>query len=94
LKSKSELKSKMMVLLTDLKIASIDVKIIHCDNSGENKAFYEKCRSKGVNIRFEFSGRRTPQRNGKVERKFQTFYGRIREMLNCSVLKDNLRNGV
>ena len=83
-----------MVLLTDLKIASVDVKIIRCDDAGENKAFYEECRSKGMNIRFEFSGPRTPQRNGKVERKFQTFYGRIRAMLNCAGLKDHLRNGV
>ena len=74
----------MMVLLTDLKIASIDVKIICCDNAGENKAFYEDCRSKGINIRFEFSGPRNPQRNGKVERKFQTFYSRVRGTLNCA----------
>ena len=94
LKSKSELKSKMMDLLTDLKIASIDVKIIRCNNASENKVFYEECRSKGMNIRFEFSGPRTPKRNGKVERKFQTFYGRIRAMLNCAGLKDHLRNGV
>jgi hypothetical protein len=48
----------------------------------------------GLNIKFEFSGPRTPQRNGKVERKFQTFYGRIRASLNCAELKDELRSGV
>jgi hypothetical protein len=32
--------------------------------------------------KFEFSGPRTPQRNGKVERKFQIFYGRFRSMFN------------
>jgi hypothetical protein len=50
--------------------------------------------AQGYGVKFEFSGPRTPQRNGKVERKFQTFFGRIRAMLNSSGLKDNLRSGV
>jgi hypothetical protein len=33
----------MFILLTDLKIAGIDMKYIRCDNSGENKAFYYAC---------------------------------------------------
>jgi hypothetical protein len=45
-------------------------------------------------VKFEFSGPRTPQQNGKVERKFQTFFGRIRAMLNSAGLKDHLRCGV
>jgi hypothetical protein len=32
---------------------------------------------KSFGIKFEFLGPRTPQRNGKVERKFQKIYGRI-----------------
>jgi hypothetical protein len=48
----------------------------------------------GLKIKFEFSGPMTPQRNGKVERKFQTFYGKIRASLNCAGLKDELRSGV
>jgi hypothetical protein len=55
---------------------------------------FEEFRSKGFGIKFEFSGPRTPQRNGKVERKFQTFFGRIRAMLNSAGLKDQLRLGV
>ena len=94
LKAKSELKNKMLVLLTDLKIAGINVKFIRCDDSGENLAFQKECKVKGINIKFEFSGPRTPQRNGKVERKFQTFYGRIRASLNGAGLKDDLRSGV
>jgi hypothetical protein len=45
-------------------------------------------------IKFEFSGPRTPQRNGKVERKFQTLYGRICAMLNDAGLEDDVRSGV
>jgi len=94
LKNKSDLKDKMFSLLTDLHIAGIDVKYIRCDDSGENKSFHNACRDKGFKIKFEFSGPRTPQRNGKVERKFQTFYGRIRAMLNNAGLKNGVRSGV
>ena len=94
LKNKSELKSKMLTLLTDLKIAGIDIKFIRCDDSGENKSFYEACRTYGHNIKFEFSGPRTPQRNGKVERKYQTFFGRIRATLNNAGVEDGIRSGV
>jgi hypothetical protein len=83
-----------MTLLTDLKIAGIDAKRIKCDDSGENKALFEACQAQGFGMKFKFSVPRTPQRNGKVERKFQTFFGRIRAMLNSSGLNDQLRSGV
>jgi hypothetical protein len=63
----------MLTILTDLKIAGIKFKFIHCDDSGENKSFHNAFRTNGNNIKFEFSGLRTPQQNDKVERKFQTF---------------------
>jgi transposase InsO family protein len=49
---------------------------------------------KSFGIKFEFSGPRTPQRNGKVERKFQTLYGRIRPMLNGADLEGELRDKI
>jgi hypothetical protein len=93
LKNKSDLKEKMFSMLTDLSIAGIDVKYIRCEDSGENKSFYNSCSEKGFKVKFEFSGPRTPQRNGKVERKFQTFYGRISAMLNNAGLKNGVRSG-
>jgi hypothetical protein len=84
----------MFPLFTDLKIAGIDIKYICCDDSGENKAFYYACCTKGYNIKFEFSDPSTPQRNGKVERKFQTFYGRIRAMLNHAGFENGKRSGI
>jgi hypothetical protein len=60
----------------------------------ENKALFDECRSKGYNVKFELSGTRTPQHHGKVERKFQPFFGRIRAMLNSAGNKDQLRSGV
>ena len=90
LKNKSDLKVKMINLLTDLKIADVNVKFIRCDDTGENKSMKDDHRIKSFGVKFEFSGPRTPQRNGKVERKFQTFYGRIRSMFNGAGLKDEL----
>jgi hypothetical protein len=43
LKTKSNFKCKVITLLTDLKIAEINVKYIRCDYSGENKALFEAC---------------------------------------------------
>jgi hypothetical protein len=40
------------------------------------------------------SGPRTPQRNGKVERKFQSLYGRIRAMMNDSEIDGEFRDGL
>ena len=94
LKNKSDLKVKMINLLTDLKIADVNVKFIRCDDAGENKSMKDDHRIKSFGVKFEFSGPRTPQRNGKVERKFQTFYGRIRSMLNGAGLKDELRTKI
>jgi hypothetical protein len=49
---------------------------------------------KSFGIKFEFSGPRTPQRNGKVERNFQLFYGRIWAMSNGSDLGGELRDKI
>jgi hypothetical protein len=84
----------MLTILTDLTISGIDAKFISCDDSGENKSIYGSCRANGHRINFEFSGPRTPQHNGKVERKFQTFYGRIRAILNNGGLEDIVRTVV
>jgi hypothetical protein len=45
-------------------------------------------------VKFEFSGPQTPQRNVKEERKFQTFFRRIRAMINSADVKDQLRSGI
>ena len=57
------------------------------------KALYEKCRRKGMENTFEFSEPRTPQSDGKIARKFRTFYGRIRSMLKESRMKSGLEYG-
>jgi hypothetical protein len=49
---------------------------------------FDECQFKGYNLKFGLSGPQTPQRNGKVERKFQTFFGRIRAILSSVGVKD------
>ena len=82
LKEKSELGDVMIEFILELKNKhGIDVKIIRCDNSGENNAFEKQCKSKGMGITFEYTAPGTPQQNGRVEHKFATLYGRLRSML-------------
>jgi hypothetical protein len=47
---------------------------------GKNKSLFETRQAQGYGVKFELSGPRTPQQNGKSERKFQTFFERIRAM--------------
>jgi hypothetical protein len=51
LKHKSDLNSKVMTLLTNLKIAGINVKNIRYDDSGENKAFFQACQAHGYGVK-------------------------------------------
>jgi transposase InsO family protein len=76
--------------LKDLKMF---VKFLCLDDAGENFTLEKACKQHHLGLQLEFSGPRIPQRNGKVERKFQTLYGRIRAMLNDSGLEDGIQDG-
>jgi hypothetical protein len=54
---------------------------VRCDSTGENKGLEFHCKLIGINASLKYSGPRTPERKGKVERNYQTLYGRIRAML-------------
>jgi hypothetical protein len=71
------LKERVKTLSTDLQIAGLNVKFIRCDDAGENLSMKSDQDIKSFGVKFEFSGPRTPQRYRKLERKFQTFNGRI-----------------
>lgn len=49
------------------------VKFLRLDDARENFALEKACKER---LKFGFSGPRTPQRNEKVDRKFQTLYVR------------------
>ena len=79
MKNKSELADRVISKIWDLKAKGIaDVKVIRCDNAGENYALKKKCENMGLGITFEFTARQTPQQNGRIERKFAMLYGRVR----------------
>ena len=69
----------------------IEIKIIRCDNAGENKKMDDACIEQRMGIKFEYTAVGTPQQNGRVERKFATLYGRIRSMMIDAGMKENLR---
>jgi transposase InsO family protein len=94
MKNKSDIKARIKTLLTDLKIVNWIVKFIRCYDAGENMTMKNAPEIKSFEIKFEFSGPRTPQRNGKVERKFQTLYGRIRAILNGAGLEGELKDKI
>jgi hypothetical protein len=92
MKNKSDIMARIKTLLTNLKIANQIIKFIRCDNAGKNMTMRNDPEIESFGIKFAFLGPRTPQRNGKVDRKFQTLYGRIRAMLNGGGLEGELRD--
>jgi hypothetical protein len=92
LKKKDELKDKVVELIKELKNDNIQVKLFRLDDSGKNYTLEKECNQQNLAVKFEYSGPRTPQRNGKVERKFQTLYGRIRSIMNDSEIDGEFRD--
>jgi hypothetical protein len=86
--------TRIKTSLTGLKIVNQIVKFIRCDDAGESMTMKNDPEIKSFGIKFEFLDPRTPQRNGKVERKFQTLYGRILAMLNGAGLEGELRDKI
>ena len=68
------------------------IKIIRCDNAGENYALEKRMKSsdwKLGDVQFEYTARATPQQNSPVEKKFDTIYGKARAMMfNANVTLD------
>jgi hypothetical protein len=94
LEKKDELKDKVVELIKELKNENIQMKFLRLDDSGENYALEKECKQQNLTVKFEYSGPRTPQRDGKVERLFQTLYGRIRAMMNDSEIDGEFRDGL
>ena len=82
LSHKDLLKTQLIPFIKNLKAQyNITVKIIRCDNAGENVAFEKAAKDEGLGLKFEYTAVNTPQQNGRVERKLQTLYGRVRSTL-------------
>ena len=94
LKQKSETADKVIHWIKMIhKDMDVKVKTIRCDNSGENRKLQALMNlEETLKIKFEFTAPYTPQQNCKIERKFQTLYGKIRAMLNWARLPARLRS--
>ena len=83
LKTKSEQVEPIIDWIKALKARhEIKVKIIRCDNAGENKVLEKESDKNDLGICFEYTAPGTPQQNGVIERAFVTVMGRARVMLN------------
>ena len=70
------------------------VRIIRCDNAGENLKLEQRLKSndwKMGEIKFEYTARATPQQNAKVEKGFETLVNRGRAMLVAANIPENRR---
>ena len=67
------------------------LKLIRCDNTGENRNLEEICYKLGLGTKFEYTIVVTLQQNGRIERKFITLYGRVRSMMIDAGIKEDLR---
>jgi hypothetical protein len=56
---------------------NITPQYICCDDAGKNQKAEKYCHANGLKIQFEYTPPGTPQRNGRIERKFATYCGRI-----------------
>ena len=78
LKKKNEQVESIIDWIKALKARhKIQVKIIRCDNAGQNKVLERKSDKNELGIIFEYTAPGTPQQNGVVERAFVTVMGRI-----------------
>ena len=83
LKKKNEQVEPIIDWIRDLKARhEIQVQIIRCDNTGENKVLETESDKNELGIIFEYTAPGTPQQNGVVERAFVTVIGRARAMMN------------
>ena len=83
LKKKNEQVEPIIDWMKDLKARhKIEVKIIRCDNAGENKVLERESDKNELGIIFEYTAPGTPQQNGVVERAFVTVMERARAMVN------------
>jgi hypothetical protein len=71
---------------------SLTVKFIRCDNSGENIQLQSLVHEdKTLAVRFELAAPYTPEKNGMVERKYATLYGKVKAIFNWAKFPIYLR---
>ena len=90
LRTKKSLGETLVMTLQTLQIKYKKTpKYICCDDAPENHKAEEACIKAGISVQFEYTPPGTPQRNGRIERKFATFYGRMRSTFKSAGLQDD-----
>ena len=90
-KKKSEVPTKAESLIILLNNIGYTVKFLRCDDAGEHGPKLVKvCEQHGITL--EYTGRNTPQRNGIVERRFQTDGERATAALISAGIPPYIRN--
>ena len=91
MRTKVEVRDKLVLLIAQARRLDLVVKIIRCDNSGENTEHLEEiARENGIQM--EYTSPYTPQMNGVVERRIAVLKTRSQAMLNQADLTVALRN--
>jgi hypothetical protein len=92
LKSKSDMGPRIIKFFKELKHKySKIIKVIWCNNAGENMVLETTCKREGLGINFEFTAPGTPQHNGVVERAFAILFGRVKAMMNEAKFPESFR---
>ena len=92
---KYDTSGKVIGLIWHLKATkNVTVKIIRCDNAGENKSLQKDSIKKGIGLTFQFPAPYTPQHSGSIEQSFATSYRRMRAILNSNKIKGNFRQSL
>ena len=80
-------------LFQKLKDKGMPVKIVRCDNGGENLKLEERCNSVDwkLSVKFEYTGRATPQRNHLAELTIFHIGSRGRAMMKAANLPENAK---
>jgi hypothetical protein len=93
MRRKGELIQNMLVFIKTLKAKNPEsVKFIRLDNAGENLGLKTQLELEGMNVSFEYTSPETPEQNGQAEQSFATLWGRVRAMLNCSGVPQEMRD--
>ena len=96
LKAKSDIKDHVIPWIRVIKKDhGVDVKVLRCDNAGENKSLETSIQAiSDLATKFEYTAPDTPEQNGVVERKSKTLYAKVRSALNGARLPKDIRNGL
>jgi Reverse transcriptase (RNA-dependent DNA polymerase) len=80
-------------LIQSWKNSGKSIKYIRCDDGGENKALEKRLKSSDwkINIKFEYTGRDTPQRNSLAEVAFYVIANRGRAIMNAANVPRHFR---